>query len=721
MLSLGIALSIVFALTGYLVINTVFNQSREDARLYMESLSREYANRLDAILEIPMNYSSALATAMASVDEVPAASRRSYILDILSRTMEKDELYFAVWAMWEPNAIDGADSDFRGDEAMGSDADGVFGPYYFREGSAVEMEASSWEEEHEEDFYAVPRDTLSDYMTEPYPYEVRGKTVMMVSTVAPIIRDGKFLGVAGIDIAIDDIDSKLGRVSLYRTGFGRLVSNKGIVVSHPDPERIGQPAPEWSGPESEAFIEKLEAGDAFTQIAFSESLQRNTLKSFVPIFIGESKYPWVYGTVVPQEETYEHVWRILNLSVIIFVSGLIVILLILWLLATNFLKPLKATRDALKEIAEGDGDLTRSLEAKTSDETGALARNFNDFTGKLRQILLEVRSELDSLSGIGKNLNADLQETTTAISQINGNIEGVGASFAEQVHAVEEVSSTIEEIVGNIASLDRLIEEQGRSLDSGASAVEQMVANVQSITRNIDDGNLAFTKLRTSSDEGYGKLSSVAETVGKISVQSSGLEETNAIITSIASQTNLLAMNAAIEAAHAGEAGKGFAVVADEIRKLAEDTAERSREISQTLDNLESAIQQAVVLSSEAGLTFESIRKAVDEVSARQEEIRLAVTEQTEGNKVVLENMDRLKRIGTEVTSGSAEMSAGSEAILKTIHRLSSLTSEMRRMITEISSGTAEINSSASHVSALSGNTERGIEAVKAAVGRFRV
>jgi methyl-accepting chemotaxis protein len=529
------------------------------------------------------------------------------------------------------------------------------------------------------------------------------------------------MGVVGIDLGTDSIEKELGKLTLYETGFGRLISNEGIVVSHNDPSRIGKQAPEWMGEEREDVMSALASGQSFTRISYSVALGRNTLKSFVPVVIGETGAPWMYGTVVPEEETYAAVMGLLLTNIIILSTGFIVVLAAIWLLTGKLLKPLQSTRLAFKEIAQGEGDLTKALVIRSRDEMGLLAESFNTFVANLATIIAGIRDELARLQDLGTELAGNMDQTSAAIIQINSNIESVGKSFIQQHGAVSEVSSTVEEIVGNIASLNRLVEEQTNHLGTSASAVEQMVANMQSITRNVDLSMAAFTKLQDVSEQGYDRLSAVTETIGHIATQSRGLEETNDVIKSIASQTNLLAMNAAIEAAHAGDAGKGFAVVADEIRKLSEDTAARSKDISEVLQALTELIQSAVDLSSDAGHSFESVRSSVQEVNTRQRDIRNAVEEQSEGNQLVLDSVEKLRRISAEVESGSHEMSTGSNAILRSVHTLADATSEIQRAMEEISSGTADINNSVMQVSELSKRTMTGIEKVEASVHRFKV
>lgn len=720
-LSLSISLGLVFALSGYLVIGGVVSQNERDARLYMETLSREYANRADTILEVPLDTARALANAFSGYGSVPEDSRRPVFLTMLRSVLSSNPGLLGIWTIWEPDALEGSDRRFASRAEAGSDANGRFSPYYVWADGRVVLEIPDAEDGYSGPFYAIPKAQRQEYLSEPYLFPVQGKDVLMISTVVPILVGGRFVGAVGIDFTADYISSQLGALQLYETGFGRLISNEGLVVSHKDPERIAKKAPEWDSEERDGVMNALKSGESFTRVSYSVSLKRNTLKSFVPVFIGASKDPWMYGTVVPEEETYAQVRRLMILNMLSLVLGFILIVAIIGVLTGVLLKPLASTRLALEEIAQGEGDLTKQLVVRSRDEMGSLADSFNSFTGNLARIIGSVRSEIATLQGLGTELSQNLTQTSTAISQINGNLKNVGSSLNRQGDAVSEVSSTVEEIVGNINSLNRQIGEQGENLGAAAAAVEEIVANLGSISSNLEHNKTAVLKLQEVSETGNDKLAAVTATVSRIAEQSRGLEETNGIIKAIASQTNLLAMNAAIEAAHAGDAGRGFAVVADEIRKLAEDTAARSHEISSVLNALGDQISEGVTMSREAGKTFDSIRASVQEVSTRQMEIRSALEEQNSGNQVVLKSVADLRRIGSEVESGSREMAVGSDAILRSITTLSELTAEVQTGLQEIELGTGEIDRSMNQVSELSRRNKTGIDAVEATVERFKI
>jgi methyl-accepting chemotaxis protein len=244
---------------------------------------------------------------------------------------------------------------------------------------------------------------------------------------------------------------------------------------------------------------------------------------------------------------------------------------------------------------------------------------------------------------------------------------------------------------------------------------------VQSVTQNLEKSSERFQYLKQVSDSGYHTLSEVNKMVTEISHESEGMIEATSVISNIASQTNLLAMNAAIEAAHAGEAGRGFAVVADEIRQLAESSSEQSRSISGVLTNLKESIGHVVNKAGEAGDAFNEVQQAVETVVHIQNEIQSAMEEQTTGNQQVLESFQLINQLTGEVKSGSQEMTTGSKTILEKMGGLVEITHEIENDVDAIGQGTEEIDSAIQQAAGLTEDTDSEVQRVKREVERFRL
>jgi methyl-accepting chemotaxis protein len=248
-----------------------------------------------------------------------------------------------------------------------------------------------------------------------------------------------------------------------------------------------------------------------------------------------------------------------------------------------------------------------------------------------------------------------------------------------------------------------------------------MVANFNSVTNTLVNNATNVNTLKEASEVGRNGLQEVASDIQEIARESEGLLEINAVMENIASQTNLLSMNAAIEAAHAGEAGKGFAVVADEIRKLAESSGEQSKTIGTVLKKIKESIDKITRSTATVLARFEAIDSGVKTVALQEENIRNAMEEQSEGSKQLLQSTGGLNELTQQVKSGSEEMFEGSKEVMKESQNLERVTQEITGGMNEMASGADQVNIAVNNVNEISGRNREGINTLMREVSRFKV
>ena len=558
--------------------------------------------------------------------------------------------------------------------------------------------------------------------SEPFISQVTGTFVIRVSV--PIYGDGKNV-VAVLTAALDGLylSDLIDDIVVGKTGYCYILDTKGVTVAHKDANLVRNMLCSMEeAKKNEALVQLA----SFQQIAIGEITRKIYFFSYkakysVATFSKMSTTGWSVIVSAPVDEFLDTLYTLEYTMIIIGLAVLLIALLVTYLVASRIVKPIRTTVEALQEIAKGNGDLTVRLPITGNDEVTNLALYFNETIFKIGSAIKAVEGNAHIMEGIGSELASNMTETASSIHEISSNIEGVKQQALTQATSVTETASTIEEIIRTIKNLNGSIETQASSVAMSSSSIEEMVANISSITGTLEKSDELVKELSSATRDGKDTLATSHSVTTKIAEESGSLMEASSVIQHIASQTNLLAMNAAIEAAHAGEAGKGFAVVADEIRKLAEESASQGKTITATLKSLSAEIEGLSSSSKVVETKFNAIFNLATQVKDISARLTQAMREQENGSREVLAAIKDINQVTNEVQEGSAEMLRGSEGVASEMQKLDGLTRVITDSMNEMAAGAQQISNAVQEVAEISNKNKESIDNLAKEVGKFKV
>ncbi|MFZ4614614.1 MAG: methyl-accepting chemotaxis protein [Rectinemataceae bacterium] len=388
--------------------------------------------------------------------------------------------------------------------------------------------------------------------------------------------------------------------------------------------------------------------------------------------------------------------------------------------STQILRPVLSAARAATNIASGKLVVEVSVRDRNrGDEVGDLVRALGAMSGDLREGFRTIGGSVTSLQSAGENLSVSLLRMRESVGRIGADIDRVRSETEEQSAGVEETAATVREMAKTIRGLEGEIDAQASAVTGSTEYVGSLVANIDEVGSAIGRLGSSFKELLAAADDGRSKLENVTGIVGGIALQSEKLGEANLTVANIASRTNLLAMNAAIEAAHAGDLGKGFAVVADEIRNLAESSAAQSKEINSDIKGIRDSIEEAVAGAEVARASFNQVQDLIHRLGELEREINAALDEQRGGSGRILSSLEGIKSGSARVLSGSHELTEGSRAIGTEMGELQDTTLGLKQAIDGISREMGEISDAAVAIDALSTKNTEAIRTVEALLARY--
>ena len=612
-----------FALTLAVLTQRAATLQQTTALKHVQELADKFSKQASVPLLKAVDTSRAMADALAAMQQTGHADR-ALANQMMREVLQSNPGYISVWTIWEPNAFDGRDAEYIGTE--GHDNTGRYVTAVMRgEGSsAVLGPVAGYETEA---YYQSPKANGKTALMEPFQYNLAGKQILQTAIAVPIHIHGRFVGVAGVGVALAALQDLAYGISVYETGYASILSNGGIFLGDKDPQNVGKKLSSEMGFEPhmvERLLSHMRSGQS-QQIEFNDPLLGNAQATVmqVPMTFEGVDTPWSFLATVPTDKILEEIRALQWLAAGLGLLSIVLTSLGLAVAVDRLvLRPIGGEPSDAAALAEqvAQGNLTHKVHLRAGDDF-SLMYQLHRMQQSLQQLVAKVREGAQNVAAASAQIssgNADLSSRT----------EEQASALEETAASMEELGSTVRQNADHAVDANRLAQDASVIAQQGGASVGQVIQTMQGI------------------DESSRKI---ADIIG--------------VIDGIAFQTNILALNAAVEAARAGEQGRGFAVVAGEVRSLAQRSAEAAKEIKQLIND---SVQRVTIGSdqvNEAGAMMERVVTAIQSVSTLFQEISAASHEQSAGVSQVGEAITNMDQTTQQNAALVEEMAAAAQSL----------------------------------------------------------